>query len=388
MKSTPLFVAQVTGEETRPGGRPRPPKPRRRSRRPASRPPHRAHRFGPRAGAVPTRTKLTLAPSGIRGWRRRGGPSRFTASASRSPSTKRTRCGTPTCIGVPVGGRPSAHGDRIARKREGGKMQRDLLPFHDRRDRAEAGLQHGRVAADEPPRDRVPRRASRPVRAEGRRPAVGVVVVQAHAVRFASRKQQDAVRSDRETAPADQRETALVFRREPPAVRLEQDEVVTAARHLDETLGHAMERRSLALTSERFGGGLRRRGAAVAGACPLRRRNSGSAAAAGRLVREDRVREGSLRQARRRAPSPSARKTRYPRDPARRTGSQRSADQARLRAARPPAPGPAAGRRRVGDARFLGRETLDLGVLFDALPGRCRRAARRRARPCPRTTSR
>ena len=164
--------------------------------------------------ARPARTKLTLAPSGIAGWWRRGGPKRSIASLREVAAHEDDQVR-----------HADLHRDRRRRQAAPGDRDRDpagagtagsarvtLLAVHARLDRSPAGLEHrGSTPVDEAVADGVARGAARPVGAEGRGPAVGVEVVDPDAPGLAGREKERAVGPDREPAPADQRQAAAVL---------------------------------------------------------------------------------------------------------------------------------------------------------------------------------
>jgi hypothetical protein len=236
---TPLLVPQMTGEDAMPWwpaaiAEATTPEPQERVSPSTPRSQERTSmRLGPAA-----RTKLTLAPSGSAGWRRRGGPKRSIASFARSPRTKTTRWGTPTFIGIAVGGRPRPEDrDRIEGRRHGGQREGDLLAVHARLDRSPAGLEHDRVARGEAMTNGIPRSAARPVGAERRGTSVGVEVVDPDAALLSGREEEGAVGADRKPARAGERQAPAGLVGQVAAIRLEHEEGVAAAGHLHETRG-------------------------------------------------------------------------------------------------------------------------------------------------------
>ena len=133
---------------------------------------------------------------------------------------------------------------RLARQGEGREAQSHFLSRDVSGDRRPAGLEDRRLSRDQPPRDGVARRASRAVGAEGGEAAVRVEVVEMNPPLSTSGEEERAVGSHGEAAPAEQRDSPAVFLREDAPVRLEEEEVVSAAGHLHETRGKRHRRTS------------------------------------------------------------------------------------------------------------------------------------------------
>ena len=133
-------------------------------------------RFGPTA-----RDEVDVGPLGQRRVApQRAAPKRSIAKLPRSPRTKTTRCGTPTFIGIAVGGSPrpeigiGSRGAGDGRQRERHAARRRRAP----RSAPSRSRARATSSRDEAVPDGVARGAARAVGAEGRGAAVGVEIVE------------------------------------------------------------------------------------------------------------------------------------------------------------------------------------------------------------------